>query len=293
MKVAVIDLGTNTFHLLIIKKDDQGLLDEICRRRIYVFLGEQGLHHISKSAYQRGIEAIRSFIHLIQKHQVGRIKAVGTSALRNADNGQQFIKEIKAMFDLEIDVISGSQEAVYIHKGVSQLIKDKNHYDLIMDIGGGSVEFIHTHRGQILWAQSFKMGITVLYKCLTQELYAEGQAQRLYQYIDDGFEGSQLINPIRVDRLIGASGTFDVLANMTSAPNKKFTKVDIRAFTAFYQVCYNLSLKERKTHPKIPKERAKYLPAALFLVDYVIKKLSIQELYVSHYAMKEGIAVDI
>ena len=161
-KFGVIDLGTNTFHLLIAEVD-QNSIKEIYRERIFVKLAEKGIHKIGDAAFERATNAIAKFKIILDQHHVDKVRAIGTAGLRTASNSQSFIQLIKNKYNLDIAVISGDEEAHLIHKGVMNAIGSLRTTSLIMDIGGGSVEFIICDNEKIYWAQSFKIGVAVLF----------------------------------------------------------------------------------------------------------------------------------
>ncbi|NJK83906.1 MAG: hypothetical protein HC912_08960 [Saprospiraceae bacterium] len=150
-RYAVIDLGTNTFHLLIVEQNRQKLYQE----RQFVKLAENGIEHISAAPFQRGIETMLHFHRVLKKFDVQQVQAFGTAALRTAHNGSAFIEEVEEATGIEIQLISGEREAALIQKGVAQAIPATDAHSLIMDIGGGSVEFILANQHEVFWAQSF------------------------------------------------------------------------------------------------------------------------------------------
>ncbi len=289
-RIAVIDLGTNTFHLLIAERTSEGKHQEIFRLREYVYLGEEGIRHIGDAAFERGIEVLKKFAKLIEYYRVEQFRAVGTSALRNADNGEEFIRRSLLQTSIPIEIIQGLEEAFYIYKGVSQLIQNTEHHDLIMDIGGGSVEYIYTHAGQINWSGSYKTGISVLYQIIEGATLSDESKAKLRRYLDSQYtDWPDILKPNKMHRLIGASGTFEALAQMTDQQYTQYATIDIQKFKRYYQEIGQLDLDARRRHPLIPIERAKYISVSFYLIDYIIERLAISELYVSHYAMKEGI----
>ncbi|MEM6698688.1 MAG: exopolyphosphatase, partial [Bacteroidota bacterium] len=106
---AVIDLGTNTFHLLIAETDGKGFRI-VYKERIFVKLGENGVETIGDLSFERGILAMNHFSEVIQQFRVSKVKAIGTAALRTASNGQAFLARVKAEANIEIETISGNRE---------------------------------------------------------------------------------------------------------------------------------------------------------------------------------------
>jgi len=151
MRYAVIDMGTNTFHLLIVEQVEHGDWKQVVRHRIFVRLGEDGLRQIGKKAYKRGLDALKVFKTQILATGVKphNIVANGTAALRSAVNAAAFLKDAESITGLKLHVISGEREANLIYKGVRRAVPFPENNVLIMDIGGGSVEFIIADRYRI------------------------------------------------------------------------------------------------------------------------------------------------
>jgi len=157
--VAVMDLGTNTFHLLI-AQGDAANPEELYHTTVPVRLGEGGINNgiIQPAAYKRGVDTLVQFSEKIAEFKAERVSAMATSALRSASNGKDFIEEVRAKTGIEIETISGDREAKYIYEGVKagKCLTKQN--SLILDIGGGSVEFILGNEEEIIWKRSFEIG---------------------------------------------------------------------------------------------------------------------------------------
>jgi len=159
---AVIDLGTNTFHLLIADVSDEGGIVEVYRERIFVKLASEGIAVIGEAPFGRGIEALCHYRRLLDDYAVTDVQAIGTAALRTATNGERFVTEAREKAGIGILLISGDREAEYITKGVLRAVPAVTERLLIMDIGGGSTEFIIADQGGVQWRQSFPLGVSVL-----------------------------------------------------------------------------------------------------------------------------------
>ena len=159
-RVAVIDLGSNTFHLLIVDLDSKRL-KFVYRERSFVYLAQGGKEHINDDRFELGIRVIHDFVNKARNLGVQSIKGVGTSALRSADNAQLFIDRALQECDLEIEVVSGREEAALIYEGVSFELQTKIPM-LIMDIGGGSLELIASENNQLSGLDSLPLGISHL-----------------------------------------------------------------------------------------------------------------------------------
>lgn len=292
-RAAVIDLGTNTFHILIAEQLADGSFKDVYRERKFVKLAEDGIDKIGPNPYQRGLNALIHFQKIIQEKKVNQIKAFGTAALRTASNGKAFIQEAKEKSNIEIELIPGSEEARLIHLGVTQAIQLGNEKGLIMDIGGGSVEFIIADKNEVFWAESFPIGVAVLYKTYHHdEPISTIELQILETFFDDTLQPLfSILKKYETPNLIGASGTFDVLENILplEQKNQLSATIDVQHFQPLYQKVIQMNLEERRSQQDIPDTRSDMIVVAMILIDYIIRKANIQKIMVSSYAMKEGI----
>ncbi|RZK51462.1 MAG: exopolyphosphatase, partial [Pedobacter sp.] len=154
MRIAAIDLGTNTFHL-IIAEQNANELQIVYKTNQPVKLGEDITKNnsIIPVAFERGINCLKEFKNVLLINDVTVVKATATSAVRSAINGQDFVDAVKDATDIDIEVIDGDEEAELIYEGVklSGAITGKS---LIMDIGGGSTEFILCDEENLIWKKS-------------------------------------------------------------------------------------------------------------------------------------------
>lgn len=292
-RYGVIDLGTNTFHLLIVDVNKKGESTELFRERIFVKLAEDGIGKIGDKAYLRGINALSHFQKILLQHQVKNINAFGTAALRTASNGKEFISDAKSKSGISIQLIPGTEEARLIHVGVNQAVELGNEKGLIMDIGGGSVEFIIADKNQVFWAESFPIGVAVLYNNFHQEEpISDKEIKTLNLYIEQTLQPLfEVLKNHKIKYLVGASGTFDVLEKIL--PNAQKTTlsatIDVENFYPVYQKILTMNMEERRAEEDIPLTRADMIVVALILIDFMLKNVAIEKILVSAYAMKEGI----
>ena len=217
MKIAIIDMGTNTFHLLVVEIEKQKF-EILFQERIGVKIGVGGINKgiITEQAMDRAIEALKRIKLKLTEINVANTLAFGTSALRNAKNGSEVILKIKETTGIETQIISGDQEASFIYKGVNLALQLGNEKSLIMDIGGGSVEFIIGNGVEIFWKQSFEIGAQRLLEEFQNHdpiLKIEIDALNHYfqQRLVSLFEALEFHQP---PVLAGSSGTFDTLSDI-------------------------------------------------------------------------------
>lgn len=291
--VAVIDMGTNTFHLLIATPRPEGGFEENFRERRFVKLAQEGIEYIGSSAWQRGMESMRDYRHIMDQWQVGEVRAFGTAALRTAENGPAFAEEVFLQTGIRIHLIDGLQEAAYILRGVRLAVPFDDTPMLIMDIGGGSVEFLIANRDKVFWAQSFPIGVAVLYRQYHhQEPISKEEIQRLEAFLEQQLEPlHEALQRHPVSSLVGVAGAFDVLENLLEqkAQGAQYTVLDTGRFPALRERVCNATLEERLHIKGMPPFRADMIPSALILIGKVLAMGALSDIRVSHYDLKEGI----
>lgn len=300
-KKGIIDLGTNTFHLLIVEKQGNELIT-LHYEYEGVRLGEGGIHknELTKESMNRGIETLLKFKKTLIDFNVTDIEAIGTSALRNAKNAQDFVNKVFEKTGISITIISGEKEAELIYQGVTfGVTLQKEHNYLIMDIGGGSIEFIICNTSGILWKQSFEIGGQRLIRSFHQhDPILNSEISALTNYLTDNLKSlKDAILKYLPKKLIGASGAFDTLYDIHIKQNN-FSKSE-------HNPCYELTLNEcfKMTEEIIKKSekernnivgmiplRVRMIVVASILIEYVLKEYKIESLICTDYALKEGVS---
>ncbi len=299
--IAIMDLGTNTFHLLIAEGDGSNP-NILFQTTNPVKLGEGGINKgvILPAAYVRGVKAMEEFGYEISKHSVERVKAIATSALRSAGNGQQFIDEVKTKTGIRIETINGDEEAGYIYNGVKAGGCLSNQNSLIIDIGGGSVEFILGNEDSIFWKQSFEIGAARLMDKFHQVDPITPEAiNELNNYLEKRLTDMfAAVNKYQIDNLIGSSGAFETFAEVIEA--EKGSSFDIRTIKNYVFDTDELlgvtdkliksSHEERKNTKSIIPVRVDMIVVASLITRFVMQKLKIYKVALSTNSLKEGVA---
>lgn len=291
MRKAVIDLGTNTFNLLIGELINDRL-SIIHAERSPVLLGMGGINEgvIAEDAYKRGLIALEHFKKVALEHDVIDIKGFATSAVRGAINGQSFIQDAYDKFQIKITLISGPEEGLLIFKGVGMTYNfDKP--SVIMDIGGGSTEFVLADHIGFKKISSLNIGVSRIYQQIgAPEDYTAEDIKRVYQFIKE--TAGHALDPMKCDVLVGSSGTFETFYEMIH--EKPFESKDqalqlpFNDFMHILEWSIHSSYQERIDHPWVIDMRKKMLPVGAMKIKWVIEKLGIKEVWVSPYSLKEG-----
>ena len=291
---AVIDLGTNTFHLIIAscQQDSFSVLHE---EKDHVGLGREGIGMIAPPAFDRAKKTIHRYAQLISHYPKCIVKAFGTAALRLAKNQADFIHEIHRHTGIQIEVIDGSKEAALIHRGVLSELKQPNDHFVIMDIGGGSVEFIHSQSGQSQWFRSFDVGIALLENDFHQsDPITDKDLQTLELFLDEKLQPMksywQTLGANLPKILIGASGSFEIIFKMVhelklSADTDQITS---QTFETIYHQIISSSQLERRSMHFLPKERRSIIIMAIVLIQYILRNFQFRTIRYTASALKEG-----
>lgn len=297
MRFAVIDCGTNTFHLLIAEVLADGTYELMYRERQYVYLGEEGLDLLGEKPQQRGLLALEAFREKMSEMNVEFWRVIGTEALRRARNASAFLERVSKRTGLQVEVISGNEEARLIHLGVMQAVPPFEEKALIMDVGGGSVEFIISDVEAVYWSGSFPIGVQVLYdEFQRNDPISHGDILALHNHLDTVLAPLHAaLRRYYTPLLIGASGSFEVIESMLhlQKPNPNYGIVSIEAYQLLYRKIVAASLEERLRIPGLPAERAKLIVVAFVLIDYIIRKANISQIIPSAFALKEGVLYEI
>jgi len=297
---AAIDIGTNTFHLLI-GETVNGKLEITYKHTIPVKLGEGGgisRGEIIPAAYHRGLEALKYFKKIIDQFAVKEVKATATAAVRDADNGTDFIEDIYQLTEIKIDIITGKQEAEYIYKGAKAAGILTDEKTLIIDIGGGSTELIIANQSQIFWKESYRIGAARLLADFhksdpisPEDMYALNR--HLDQILIDFFKACEQYKPYI---LIGTAGSFDSFRDMILISEAKDKLINYRFQKQ--QLTELLVRIIRSTHEQrsymrglIPLRVDMILMASL-LVKFTLDRTQIGQIYSSSYSLREGLLFD-
>lgn len=293
MRKAVIDLGTNTFNLLIVECDSSGKLFEIHQEKEGVALGMGGINAniISEDASIRGINTLTQFKKTCSDYGVTKIKAIGTSALRAASNSGDFLTLAEKTTGIKIEIISGNTEANYIYQGVSRTLNIESPY-LIMDIGGGSTEFILADKNEVKEAQSFEIGVSRVYQ---QNEFKDPLSSDDISNINTFLEQTigEFLDKLDSNILVGASGSFETfyeIINEKDFPKSdKAQKIDLVKFKRCLDEIISSTQSERNLNQRIIPIRKIMAPIAAVKIKYVLDKINATEIIVSGNSLKEGV----
>jgi exopolyphosphatase / guanosine-5'-triphosphate,3'-diphosphate pyrophosphatase len=294
-RCSIIDLGSNTFHILIVDVEDNKFV-EVYRERVFTRLGEGGIDTLTSGAIQRGLNTAVHFGKLLKEYSADNVIITGTAALRTAQNANEFVVPAEIAFGHPIQLIDGNKEAELIFKGV-KLLSPMVERSVIMDIGGGSTEFIIVEDGELLWAQSYKLGVGVLHALFHHDEPIKKQdvmsckahiRSTIAPFLDQ-------IKDAPIHTLIGASGSFEVFESMTGRPtyDDQVNDISLPEARTIIDKVIAANIEERARLKGLPPERVKLIVVAMILIDVVIEVVNPVRLQVTPYALKEGLLAEI
>jgi len=307
MRISVIDLGTNTFNLLIVETGDDQAYRIIYNNKLPVKLGKSGIDkkEIRPDAITRGMNALDRHLQTIREYRSEKTFAFATSAVRSARNGEQFVKMIQQRFNLEVEIINGDREAELIYYGVKQALQLNNEKVLIVDIGGGSIEFVIADSENIYWKKSYPLGVArLLTKFRPSDPITIEEIEFISNYLEERL--SDLFEEFRkhkISTLVGASGSFETITAMIREDDPHFESetgttpesvdIDLTDFENLYQKLINSTLKERKQMKGLESMRLEMIVLATLIVKFILQKLKINRLIQSNFALKEGVVYEV
>ncbi len=297
-KAAVIDMGTNTFHLLLVELSESGF-KTIYKEKIPVKIGQGGIsqNQIAPDAQKRAFHTLKHFKNLIDGEHIDQIFAFATSAVRNAENGPEFVQRVKEEIGIHINVISGDEEAQLIYEGINLSGSLNEEVHLMMDIGGGSVEFIIGTSEEVLWKKSFEIGGQRLLDSFHyHDPILPEEVDRLEAYCEEKLQPLvEAIQKFKPTGLVGASGTFDTLTDIyfESMLQCKLTGQHVFELprTEFERIFELLKTKNREERLNIPgmiAMRVDMIVVASCLIEFILRYVPVEEIVCSFYSLKEG-----
>lgn len=302
--LSVIDCGTNTFNLLVVEPLRDGTFRKVYNTRAAVRLGEGTINQgfIAPQPFQRGLSAIEAFVNEIKRYKVGKVLAFATSAIRDAKNGQEFVRLVQEKHGILIQIINGDHEAALIAYGVMAAVKPRHHRALIMDIGGGSTEFIIIENGKLLWKHSFDLGAArLLERFKPSERLTPEQEAAIKAYLKLKLEPLILeLASLPCEELIGSSGAFDSVVEMIHGElggeplleHITEYRIDLNQFRRISARILASTLQERQHIKGLVAMRIDMIVISCLMMNFVLQEFKLQEFSVSTYSLKEGALVD-
>jgi exopolyphosphatase/guanosine-5'-triphosphate,3'-diphosphate pyrophosphatase len=302
MRIAAIDIGTNSIHMIVVQVRPDLSFEVIDREKDMVRLGAGGLdgRNLTPTAIAAAMTTLSKFRRIAESHKVDEIVAAATSATREAENGGDFIAEVDRQTGIRIKVISGTEEARLIHLAAGYGVDIGGTTAVVVDIGGGSVEVTLGTATQLTLARSFKTGVIRLTERFVHSDPLSGRDERRIVKHLNREMGSYLdqIAARKFDRVIGTSGTILSLGTMAAGDESgrsddvRNRRVSSKALHRLRKRIVDADIQERLRIPLMDPRRADLSVAGSVLFDTIVRRLGAEEFTLCDLALREGLVLD-
>ena len=302
IRIAAIDIGTNSLHMIVVRLRADLSFEVIDREKEMVRLGAGGLDGkaLTPEAMHVALQVLSKFRRLSESHKVEQIVAVATSAVREAENGGEFLDTVAQQTGIRARVISGTEEARLIHLAAVYGVGGANEATVVVDIGGGSVEITRGVGPNIELGRSFKLGVIRLTeRFVKSDPLSPRDERRLVKYIGEEV-GDYLADIVKVgfDRVIGTSGTILSLGAIATAVDGRSTgglrnrRVSAKQLRRARKLLVGLSLEKRLRVPGLEPRRADLSVAGVVLLDAIVRRLEAPDITLCDLSLREGLILD-
>ncbi|NQW30911.1 MAG: Ppx/GppA family phosphatase [Ignavibacteria bacterium] len=301
--IASIDVGTNSFHMVIASVSARGVLEVHAKNKELVRLGASAgdMKKLSSEAMKRGVATLKIFAAEAEQHGA-HVRAVATSAVREALNASDFIDEVRTATGIDVEVISGIEEGRLIYVGALHALPIVKSEVLVVDIGGGSTELVIGKNGSTQYVHSSKLGhIRMTKRFFTDAKVTDEQIEECRVAIrNEWLMEFQTLLQYGFETAIGTSGTISAIATMVltkagkrvpeSLNGLRFSRSELLDVIA--DVLGARTQQKRLALPGMDAKRADVIVGGALILEQAIIGLNIQELTISGYALREGIVFD-
>lgn len=303
VRIAALDLGSNSFHLLVAESRPDGTFVPVLREKEMLRLGEVVARtgRLGEEASERALEAVRRFRALAEAAGVSGIVACATAAIREAEDGAALVERFRAEAGVDVKVISGREEAALIFRAVQASVLIEPGPALCLDLGGGSLEIVVGDVAALHWATSVKLGVGRL----TAELVRNdppkpGDLKRLRKRMVSVLEPvAEEVGGFGPTLLVGTSGTFCDLAKMTAARETGAVPISVNqlhvtreALESLHEDLVAQTASQRRKMAGLDARRAELVPAGSLLALVALELFEFDEMVVGEWALREGMVLD-
>jgi len=303
MRIAAIDIGTNSVHMIVVRVRTDLSFEVIDREKAMVRLGAGGLdgRALTSEAMTAALQALSKFKRIAESHRVDEILAAATSATREARNGGEFLARVERETGVRPRVISGVEEARLIHQAAVYGVDVAGGRAVVIDIGGGSVEITLGTTTSVQLARSFKIGaIRLMERLVHSDPLSDRDERRLVKHVISEIDRycDQIVTA-GFDRVIGTSGTILSIGAVAAteargAPPSELRNLHISAkqIRRLRKTVVELDLEQRLAVPGLDPRRADLIVAGAVLLDTILRRLGAEELTLCDLALREGLVLD-
>ncbi len=301
--IASIDVGTNSFHMVIASVSTRGVLRIHARNKEMVRLGSSAgdMKRLAPEAMDRGVATLKRFAAEALQHGA-HIRAVATSAVREALNKDEFVRRVIDATGVEIEVIPGIEEGRLIYLGALHALPILAKRTFVIDIGGGSTETVIGYQGEAAFVDSAKLGhIRMTKRFFPDPTITDAQIEACRKAIRGEWAAVfQSLIAYGFEHAVGCSGTVMAIASMSIARTNKRLPESMNAMRierkdildVVESIVHARTQDARLALPGMDPKRADVITGGALILEQAIIGLNIQELTISGYALREGIVFD-
>ncbi len=300
MKIAIIDIGTNSIHMLIAELLPNYTFEVIGREKDMTRLGDGTLSSgiLSQKLMQKGLQTLKRFQHLALTKGAQKIIAIATSAVRESKNGGDFIQKIFKETGIQVRVITGTEEARLIYLGIKHSVQLGKEPALMIDAGGGSVEFIVGNLQKITLLKSLKLGVARLKDRFVKQHKPE-EFKAIEEYVKETIQKIlPALQASNYQQTIGSAGTLNNLAAMVfyrqekEAALPRSLSLSREGLGELYEKLKKSTTEERLKMKGLDPRREDLITAGAALTYTLMTELNISEIQICDKAIREGIVYD-
>jgi exopolyphosphatase/guanosine-5'-triphosphate,3'-diphosphate pyrophosphatase len=297
MRLGVLDMGSNTIHLQVVDAHPGARPTPASSQKFELRLTEylDRDNHITDEGFDLLTYAIAEVLKHAKEFECEEILAFATSAIREADNGEKIIAELRRIHNIDLQILSGDEEAQITFLAARRWLGWSAGRLLVLDIGGGSLEMAIGNDESASSTLSLPIGAARMTReFLNGDPYTTKSVKALMQYSKESIEQSVAgeLAEHRADRIVGTSKTFRTLARLTDHWYKDGgTYLEREALVAAIEKLKDLSLSQRAALPGVSQSRAKQIVAGAIVAESVMKHLSIERIEICPWALREGIVL--
>lgn len=303
--IAAIDIGTNSFHLVIAEIDSKNRFKILTKSKEVVRLGNSSndMKYISEESILRGVEVLKRF-KLICESYNAEIIAVATSATREALNQNEFKHRVYIDTGIEINIVSGYEEARLIYLGIMQSLEIFDKKILMVDIGGGSTEFLVGHSGEVKYANSIKIGAVRLTKKFSLDKKINKNDLK-----DSKIFTRNILNQVvrsleneKYEMVVGSSGTIINIGNIIRSDIQVVSEAEVslngfiikkKPLSNIFEKVYAAETYTDRSRIKgLDPKRTDIITAGCVILEQIFSEIKIDKMTISSYALREGIIIN-
>jgi exopolyphosphatase/guanosine-5'-triphosphate,3'-diphosphate pyrophosphatase len=296
LRVACVDMGSNAIRFLAAEFSDEVSYEVLAAERRPVRLGHSVFLSgvLDQQAMDAAVAALADFRTQMDEFEIVHYRAVATSAVRESKNGGEFVKRIKREAGIELEVISGSEEARLVHTAVVTCIPLGSRKWLLVDLGGGSVEVSLVDQHGAYWSESHTMGSVRLLEELTESGADPGRFRRLLAEYISVLKVPAMADGQQVAGYIATGGNIEALAKLAGFPDEAgVSKLPVDTLRSVIEQLARLSYRQRVDDLALREDRADVILPAAMVYERLAELVGAGEILVPRVGIKEGVLFDL